>query len=119
MNKLQILKFAGIGLVAGVVNGLLGIGGGTILIPGMVYLLGVKQHHAHATSLLIILPTCAVSALVYRLGGALDFKPAFSLAIYTSIGAVIGAILMNHIRPALLRKGFGLFMIAAGVRMLF
>jgi uncharacterized membrane protein YfcA len=115
----QILLYAGIGLVAGIVNGLLGIGGGTVLIPGMVYLLGIKQHHAHATSLLIILPTSLVSMLVYRSLGAIEIKSLLGLAAFTSGGAVVGAILMNYCRPRLLRKGFGLFMIVAGGRMLF
>lgn len=108
-----------LGLVAGLVNGLLGIGGGTVLIPGMVYLLEVKQHQAHATSLLIVLPTSLASMLVYRSLGGINLRSLWLLAVYTSIGAVIGAILMNHCRPGLLRKGFGLFMLAAGLRMLF
>lgn len=108
-----------LGLVAGVVNGLLGIGGGTVLIPGMVYLLEVQQHHAHATSLLIVLPTSLASMLVYRSLGGIDWHSLWQLALYTSAGAVVGAILMNHCQPQLLRKGFGLFMLAAGLRMLF
>jgi hypothetical protein len=108
-----------LGLTAGLVNGLLGIGGGTVLIPGMVYLLEVKQYHAHATSLLIILPTSIASMLVYRSLEGINFRSLWLLAIYTSIGAIIGAILMNHCRPRILRKGFGLFMLAAGLRMLF
>ena len=108
-----------LGLAAGLINGLLGIGGGTVLIPGMVYLLEIKQHHAHATSLLIVLPTSLASMLVYRSLGGINLHSLWQLAIYTSIGAVIGAILMNHCRPRLLRKGFGLFMLAAGLRMLF
>lgn len=107
-----------IGLTAGVVNGLLGIGGGTVLIPGMVYLLGVRQHHAHATSLLIVLPTSLVSMLVYHRQGHIQVASLLGLAVATSIGAVIGAILMNYCRPSLLRKGFALFMLVAGLRML-
>lgn len=112
------LTYGLLGLVAGVVNGLLGIGGGTILIPGMVYLLGVRQHHAHATSLLIVLPTSLVSMLVYYSQGNIQIRPLLSLALATSIGAVIGAVLMNYCRPSLLRRGFALFMLVAGLRML-
>lgn len=113
------LTYGLIGLVAGVVNGLLGIGGGTILIPGMVYLLGIKQHQAHATSLLIVLPTSFVSMLVYHGKGHIQFVSLIGLAIATSVGAIIGAVLMNYCRPALLRKGFAIFMLLAGLRMLF
>lgn len=118
MQKESWLTYVLLGLVAGVVNGLLGIGGGTILIPGMVYLLGMKQHHAHATSLLIVLPTSIVSMLVYYSQGNIQVRPLISLAVATSIGAIIGAILMNYCRPSLLRKGFALFMLVAGLRML-
>ncbi len=90
-----------------------------MLIPGMVYLLGVTQHHAHGTSLLIILPTSLVSALVYHTLGTIEIRPLLGLAAYTTAGAVAGAILMNHVRPSMLRKGFGLFMLAAGLRMMF
>lgn len=112
------MLYALIGLAAGLVNGLLGIGGGTILIPGMVYLLGVQQHRAHATSLLIILPTSLISMLVYHRQGSFQIRPLLGLALATSLGAIAGAVLMNHFRPASLRRGFGLFMLVAGLRML-
>lgn len=119
MQERSWLTYGLIGVVAGIVNGLLGIGGGTILIPGMVYLLSIKQHHAHATSLLIVLPTSLVSMLVYHQQGNIHIRSLLGLALATSIGAVIGAILMNYCRPSLLRKGFALFMLVAGLRMLF
>lgn len=119
MQKKSWLTYGLIGVVAGIVNGLLGIGGGTILIPAMVYLLEVKQHQAHATSLLIVLPTSLVSMLVYHQQGNIDIRSLLGLALATSIGAVIGAILMNYCRPSLLRKGFALFMLVAGLRMFF
>ncbi|NLW16503.1 MAG: sulfite exporter TauE/SafE family protein [Firmicutes bacterium] len=119
MQTKSWLTYGLIGLVAGTVNGLLGIGGGTILIPGMVYLLGVKQHQAHATSLLIVLPISLVSMLVYHRYGHIRIAPLLGLALATSVGAIIGAILMNYCRPDLLRKGFALYMLLAGLRMLF
>lgn len=119
MHIPDFLLYAGIGITAGIVNGLLGIGGGTVLIPGMVYLLQVNQHQAHGTSLLIILPTSIISALVYHTLGTVEIRPLLGLAAYTTAGAVVGAIMMNYARPDLLRKGFGLFMLAAGLRMMF
>lgn len=113
------LPYGLIGLVAGTVNGLLGIGGGTILIPGMVYWLGISQHQAHATSLLVVLPTSLISMLVYHRHGHIQIAPLLGLALATSIGAVGGAILMNYCKPSLLRKGFALYMLLAGLRMLF
>ncbi len=119
MRKNKFYVYGLLGLAAGLVNGLLGIGGGTVLIPGMVYLLGTKQHHAHATSLLIVLPTCLASILVYHRLPGVDFRSLWQLAIYTSVGAIVGAVCMNFCQPATLRKGFGLFMLGTGLRMLF
>lgn len=113
------LPYGLIGFAAGVVNGLLGIGGGTILIPGMVYWLGVKQHQAHATSLLIVLPTSIISMLVYHHHGHVPIASLLGLALATSIGAIGGAILMNYCKPSWLRKGFALYMFLTGLRMLF
>lgn len=118
MQAKSWLTYGLIGVAAGVVNGLLGIGGGTILIPSMVYLLGVRQHQAHATSLLIVLPTSLVSMLVYHRQGHIQITSLLGLALATSIGAVIGAILMNYCSPKFLRKGFAVFMLMAGLRML-
>ncbi|MDW7675774.1 MAG: TSUP family transporter, partial [Bacillota bacterium] len=70
-----------IGLLSGLVNGLLGIGGGTILIPAMVFLLYERQHQAHGTSLAIILPTAIVSTFIYGSHGNLDLMLALQVAI--------------------------------------
>jgi len=61
----QYLKFAVIGLVTGIANGLFGSGGGTIVVPAMVLLLKEEEHVAHATAISIILPLTLVSAFIY------------------------------------------------------
>jgi len=106
-----------IGLITGLVNGLLGIGGGTILIPCMVFLLGISQHQAHGTSLAIILPTALVSALVYGLNSDLDIKLSLQVALGGMTGGYLGARLMNHIPALALKKFFAVFMFLAGLRM--
>ncbi|ADG82189.1 hypothetical protein Tfer_0287 [Thermincola ferriacetica] len=106
-----------VGILTGVINGLLGIGGGTILIPAMVALMGVSQHKAHGTSLAIILPTALVSSFVYRINGSMDIYLALQVAIGGMIGGYLGARLMNYIPAASLKKIFGAFILAAGIRM--
>ncbi|SMB91352.1 hypothetical protein SAMN00017405_2284 [Desulfonispora thiosulfatigenes DSM 11270] len=106
-----------IGLVTGLINGLLGIGGGSFLIPMLIFILGIEQHIAHGTSLTIILPTAFTSAVVYYLNSNLDLKLAFNVAIGAMIGAYIGAKLMNKLPSDTLRKVFSVFIIIAGLRM--
>lgn len=107
-----------IGLLSGLVNGLLGIGGGTILIPAMVFILAERQHQAHGTSLAIILPTAVISSFVYQARGNLDLMLAAQVAVGGMVGGYIGAKLMNHIPPVTLQKLFGVFMGLAGLRMI-
>ena len=108
-----------IGLLTGLINGLLGIGGGTILIPAMVFFLGVEQHQAHGTSLMVILPTATISALIYYFKGNLDLALSLRVALGAILGGYLGARLMNKIPAQTLKKIFGIFMILAGLRMVF
>jgi len=117
MQSMVTLGF--IGLISGVVNGLLGIGGGTILIPAMIFLLGEKQHKAHGTSLAIILPTAFVSASIYYFHNYLDLNLTLKVVSGAVIGGYIGAKLMSRIPAKSLKKLFGVFMVVAGLRMVF
>ncbi|MCR4442703.1 MAG: sulfite exporter TauE/SafE family protein [Peptococcaceae bacterium] len=108
-----------IGFIAGFVNGFIGIGGGTILIPSMILLLGEKQHIAHGTSLAIILPTAAVSAFIYQTSQHLDWGLALKIALSGMAGGYLGARLMETIPAPRLKQIFGIFMFLAGIRMIF
>ena len=108
-----------IGIITGLTNGLLGIGGGTILIPAMVFLLEEKQHIAHGTSLAVILPTAIVSTVVYHANSQIDWSLALKIALSGMVGGYLGAKLMEQIPAASLRRLFGIFMAAAGLRMIF
>jgi len=108
-----------IGFVIGLVNGLLGIGGGTIAIPAMFFLLGVHQHQAHGTSLAIILPTALISTIIYGLHSNLDLLIALKVASAGMFGGYIGAKVMNRIPAVTLKKIFAIFMVFAGLRMVF
>lgn len=119
MKHISFFYLAIIGVVTGLVNGLLGIGGGTILIPAMVFLLGVSQHQAHGTSLAIILPTTIASCIVYGINNDLNYTIAFEVALGGMVGGYLGAKLMNKISGNRLRQFFGIFMFLAGLRMMF
>ncbi len=113
-NKFKIIGF---GWIAGVLSGLLGIGGGIVLVPIMVAYLGVNQHTAHGTSLAVIVPTALFGSFIYGLNGNLDFIPALNLAIGSIIGASLGARWMKKIPAKQLKLLFGVFLLIVGVRM--
>lgn len=112
-----MVKVGLIGVTAGVVNGLLGVGGGMILIPGMVYCLGMGEHEAHGTSLAIVLPISIASAFVYARNHFLDWGLTGKVAVGGVIGAYLGAKLITYIPDLWLRRIFALFMLATAIRM--
>ncbi len=106
-----------LGLVTGIINGLFGAGGGTILVPGMFFLLGVSQHKSHATAIAIILPLALVSAFIYVQHGIMAWDVTLKVILGGVVGSYIGARLFSRISDHLLRKAFGVFMIIAAIRM--
>ncbi len=106
-----------IGAFTGFINGLIGIGGGTILVPAIVLLLGEKQHTAHGTSLAVILPTAIASSYIYHSNSNLDLLLAVKIATTGIFGGYLGAVLMEKIPALRLKQLFGAFMIIAGIGM--
>ncbi len=113
------LKIMLIGFAAGLCNGIFGSGGGTILVPAMVFMLGVKENKAHATAISIILPLSIISSFFYISNNLVDLKLTYKVAIFSSIGGYIGSLLLNKCSDGVLRKVFGISMIIAAVRMVF
>ena len=112
------LLLAGIGLVAGVLSGLFGVGGGVIMVPAMVLLAGMAQQRASATSLASIVPIAMVGAFVFGRADSVNLPAAAVLAIGSLVGVQIGARLMPLVGDDRLRIGFAIFMIAIAVAML-
>lgn len=110
-----------LGLVSGVFVGLFGIGGGAIMVPAMVLLLGMDQKLASGTSLAAqILPIGLLGAAVYYRAGNLNVSNSLWLAGGLVIGALFGALFVNQpfISSDLMKKVFGVFLIAVGFRYL-
>ena len=108
----------GIGLVAGVVSSMFGVGGGIILVPLLIFLLNFDIHEAVGTSLLIIIPTVLVGASVhYRLGNV-----NLVVALFVIVGGVIGAWIGAHIaemtQSVYLEKAFGLLLLIISLNMI-
>ena len=111
-----ILTTLALGLAAGILVGLLGIGGGVVLVPAMVYLLGYDQHLAQGTSLFILLPPIGLSALrEYWKNGQVDL----SAGIYCAVGFLLGGYVGGRIAVPLpsqdLRGIFGCFLILSAI----
>ncbi|NLV35305.1 MAG: sulfite exporter TauE/SafE family protein [Clostridiaceae bacterium] len=114
----KYLKYALIGTITGIANGLFGSGGGTIAVPAMVHFLGAEEHKAHATAISVILPLTVVSSLFYISKGYADWGLTSWVTAGGMAGGYIGARLLNKCPGRLLRKIFAIFMAAAGIRMI-
>jgi uncharacterized membrane protein YfcA len=116
---MKLIKTTLIGFGAGIASGLLGIGGAIIMVPGMVYTLGLSQHMANATSLAVVIPSAFMSAAVYQSFGQLDTGLAALFAIGGMAGAYLGSALLPKVQPEHLRRIFGVLTFALAVRMWF
>ena len=119
IKYLRIGSIIIIGFVASMLSGLLGIGGGSVLVPAMVYLLGMNQHRAHGTSLAVIAVVVFSSAVYYSTHGLVDWTVAIELMAGGVIGAMIGARICALLSAGRLRRYFGIFLGIVGLRMLY
>lgn len=118
-KKTTFLLYGIIGVSAGLVNGLFGGGGGMIVVPMLIMLLGLEPKRAHATAILIILPLSIVSGLFYAAFGNLQADIAIPVGLGVVAGGVVGAFLLSKISSKWLIIIFSVVMAAAGVKMLF
>jgi len=102
---------------AGVVSGLLGVGGGILNVPILHVLLGMRFDRAVATSVFIFGPTAAAAALVYYVRGDVDITIAVAAVFGTALGAATGAYLAGKLNRRMLQGAFALLLLYAAVRM--
>lgn len=107
-----------IGFVAGAASGLLGVGGGIIMVPGLVLVLAVSQHEAHATSLAAIIPIGVVGFAVFAVHDEVNYAMGALLIAGTLVGAPIGVRAMRQIPERPLTLVFAAVVAAAGIRLL-
>jgi uncharacterized protein len=104
------------GVVVGVASGLLGVGGGTLIVPFLTLAVGFSQHAAEATSLLVVLPTAIVGSLVLRRRGVGDLGLALRFGAVGALGAVLGALVALALPADTLRLVFAVFVGVIGLR---
>ena len=115
---LEVVQLVLIGLVAGFLAGLLGIGGGVLMVPAMALVLGFDQHVAQGTSLLVIIPAALTGSFAHYRRGRLVLRDAITLAAGGVIGAVVGSVFALSLEDELLRRLFAGFLLIVAIRIL-
>lgn len=116
MNNLLLLL---VGLIAGILSGLLGIGGGVIIVPVLVFLLGFSQHSAQGTTLAMLVPPIGLlAAWTYYSKGHVDIKVAAVMCIGFFVGGLLGAKFATALSDTMLTRIFGVAMLLVSVKMI-
>lgn len=119
MDMQNLLLLLCIGLLAGIASGFVGIGGGMIIVPALVFGLGLNQHMAQGTSLAMMIPPIGILAVMsYYKAGQIQLEYAGILALTFVLGAWMGSKWALRINPSVVRLIFGLFMLFAAGRLI-
>ena len=113
-----MIESALVGVAAGVIAGLLGVGGGTLIVPGLVLFLGLSQIEAEATSLLAIVPTALVGAWRQDRYGNVRRADAALLGILSVGGGAVGVATANALPERALRLGFAALLVVVAAQLL-
>ncbi|OFX35875.1 MAG: permease [Bacteroidetes bacterium GWA2_32_17] len=120
MGATEIIVLIVIGLIAGITGGMFGLGGGLIVIPALVFFMGLTQHEAEGTNLAFMLaPVGLLATINYYKSGFVNIKYAVIIALAFVIGAYFGSIWALHLPANILKKAFGVMIILIGIKMIF
>ena len=112
----SVVLFVAIGLIAGVLSGVFGIGGGVVIVPALIYLAGFTQHRATGTSLAVLLPPIGLAAMwEYYRHDNVNVRAAMVIAVALFAGGWLGAVIANRVAGPYLRLAFGTFVVVLGV----
>lgn len=115
----QIAAYLFLGVCAGVLSGLIGIGGGILIVPALVFIFGMSQHQAQGTSLAVLLPPVGLlAATMYYQQGYIDLKVAALICLGFVLGSVFGVKIAFNIPDLMLKKIFGAILLLVGLKML-
>ncbi len=112
------LQLLAIGLTAGFLAGLLGIGGGVVLVPAMVLILAFDQHVAQGTSLVVMIPAALTGSYTHHRNGRLVLRDAAWLGAGGILGAILGSVFALSMEDTLLQRLFAAFLVISAIRIL-
>jgi hypothetical protein len=116
----NIILYVVLGLAAGVLSGLLGIGGGIIIIPALIFLFGLSQQQAQGTTLALMVPPIGIlAAWIYYKQGYVDLKIAAFVCLGFFVGGFFGAKLATALPTEILQKVFGVALLLTALYMIF
>jgi uncharacterized membrane protein YfcA len=115
----RVVRVVLVGLVAGFLSGLFGVGGGILIVPALVLLLGFTQRLAHGTSLASVLPIAIASLSSYAIEDKVDWKVGALLAVGAVFGAVVGTHILHRLPHDTLAITFAVLLVATALRLLF
>ena len=116
----SILIILAIGIIAGVFSGFIGIGGGLVIVPCLVFFFGMSQHAAQGTSLAMMLPPIGILAVLnYHKQGMVDWKIAAILCITFLAGSFLGSKFAISLPAETVKRIFGAIIIVVGIKMIF
>lgn len=119
MSIIQLLILIVLGILSGLLAGVFGIGGAIIVIPALVFILGLSQHEAQGTSLAFMLPPVGILATWnYWKSGYVNWKIALVLSLTFVVGAYLGSHFSIQISDKILRRLFGVLLIAVAIKMI-
>lgn len=120
MSVAQLLILILVGLLSGILAGVFGIGGAILVIPALVFILGLSQHEAQGTSLAFMLPPVGILATWnYWKDGYVNWKFALVLSVTFVVGAYLGSHVSVNISDKLLRRIFGTLLLVVAFKMIF
>ncbi len=120
MRMHDIILLLIIGVIAGFVSGSMGVGGGIIIVPALVFLFGMSQQEAQGTSLgVLVFPVVLLAAYNYYKEDYVNIKFSLILIIAFVLGGYFGSQLAVHLSSATLRKIFGILVLLVGIKMIF
>lgn len=120
MTTATIISLIIIGLLAGILSGLVGVGGGIIMVPLLVLFVGFSQHQAQGTSLAVLaVPVTAFAVFNYYKEGHVNWKYALIIAVFFVIGSYFSSKLAIGLEQKMLKKIFSVFIIIVAAKMFF
>jgi len=120
MNVSTVLILIILGLTAGFLGGFAGVGGAIIIIPGLIFLLGMTQFQAQGTSLAMMIPPIGIlAAFNYYKNGFVNWKFALILALAFVVGAYLGSKIVLDIPQNIVKRAFGILLIFVALKLIF